>query len=52
MILIGIMSAKADQMMKLLFIGGGARIIEAYGSYNKDRVFFNHDIRSNAKGYE
>ena len=41
-----------EQMMKLHFIGGGARIIEAYGSYNKDRVFFNHDIRANAKGYE
>ena len=41
-----------EQMMKLHFIGGGARIIEAYGIYNKDRVFFNHDIRANAKGYE
>lgn len=41
-----------EQMMKLHFIGGGTRIIEAYGSYNKDRVFFNHDIRANAKGYE
>lgn len=35
-----------EQIMKLHFIGGGARIIEAYGSYNKDRVFFNHDIRA------
>lgn len=41
-----------DQMMKLYVMGGGARIVEAFGEYDTDRVTFNHDIRANAKGYE
>lgn len=38
--------------MKLYVMGGGARIVEAFGEYDTDRVTFNHDIRANAKGYE
>lgn len=30
----------------------GARIVEAFGEYDMDRVTFDHDIRANAKGYE
>lgn len=30
----------------------GARIVEAFGEYDTDRMTFNHDIRANAKGYE
>lgn len=41
-----------EQMMRLYVMGGGARIVEAFGEYDKDRVTFNHDIRANAKGYE
>lgn len=38
--------------MKLYIMGGGARFIEIFGDYDRDRVTFNHDIRANAKGYE
>ena len=41
-----------EQMMKLYIMGGGARLIEIFGDYDRDRVTFNHDIRANAKGYE
>lgn len=37
--------------MKLYIMGGGARLIEIFGDYDRDRVTFNHDIRANAKGY-
>lgn len=39
-------------LMKLYVMGGGARIVEAVGDYDRDNVTFNHDIRANAKGYE
>ena len=42
----------SEQMMKLYIMGGGARLIEIFGDYDRDRVTFNHDIRANAKGYE
>lgn len=41
-----------EQMMKLYIMGGGAKLIEIFGNYDRDRVTFNHDIRANAKGYE
>lgn len=41
-----------EQMMKFYIMGGGARLIEIFGDYDRDRVTFNHDIRANAKGYE
>lgn len=41
-----------EKVMRLHFMGGGAKIIENFGEYNSDRVFFNHDIHANAKGYE
>lgn len=31
--------------MKLYIMGGGARLIEIFGDYDRDRVTFNHDIR-------
>lgn len=41
-----------EKLMKLYFIGGGARIVEAVGTYDSERTFFNHDIKATAKGYE
>ncbi len=41
-----------EKLMKLYFMGGGAKIIENFGDYNPERVFFNHDIHANAKGFE
>ncbi len=41
-----------DKMMKLYFMGGGAKIVRAVGTYDEDRTFFDHDICSTAKGYE
>ncbi len=39
-------------MMRVYFMGGGARLMERFGKYNSERTVFNHDIRANAKGYE
>ena len=41
-----------EKLMKLHFMGGGARIVEALGKYDPDRTFFIHDICATAKGYE
>ncbi len=41
-----------EKLMRIYFMGGGARLVEKYGNYNPDRTSFNHDIRANAKGYE
>ena len=41
-----------EQFMKLYIMGGGAKVVETFGTFDKDRVHFNHDIRANAKGYE
>ena len=38
--------------MQLHFMGGGARIVEAVGEYNRERTHFNHDTCATAKGYE
>ena len=40
------------ELMRVFFMGGGARLIEQFGKYNPERTVFNHDIRANAKGYE
>ena len=40
------------ELMKLYFMGGGARLVELFGDYDKEKVFFQHDIHANAKGYE
>ena len=45
-------AAVHDKMMKLYFMGGGAKIVRAVGTYDEDRTFFDHDICSTAKGYE
>lgn len=39
-------------LMKLYIMGGGAKVVELVGDYDRDHVTFNHDIRANAKGYE
>ena len=41
-----------EKLMKVSFMGGGARFVEQFGNYNPDTTIFNHDIRANAKGYE
>ncbi len=41
-----------EKLMKLYFMGGGARIVETVGNYDKERTQFNHDICATAKGYE
>ena len=41
-----------EKLMKVYFMGGGARLVEQFGNYNPNTTIFNHDIRANAKGYE
>ena len=41
-----------EDLMRVYFMGGGARLVEQFRKYNPDRTTFNHDIRANAKGYE
>lgn len=41
-----------EKLMKLHFMGGGAKLVKTVGEYEKDRTFFDCDIRSTAKGYE
>lgn len=41
-----------EKLMKLHFMGGGAKIVEVLGKYDPDRTFFIHDICATAKGYE
>lgn len=41
-----------EKLMKVYFMGGGARLVEQFGKYNSDTTMFNHDIKANAKGYE
>lgn len=41
-----------EDLMRVYFMGGGARLVEKFGKYNSERTIFNHDIRANAKGYE
>ncbi|SEW20558.1 ParM/StbA family protein [[Clostridium] fimetarium] len=41
-----------SELMKLYVIGGGSKLLKEYGEYDKNRVFFDEDVRANAKGYE
>lgn len=41
-----------EDLMRVYFMGGGAKLVEQFGKYNSKRTIFNHDIRANAKGYE
>ena len=41
-----------EDLMRVYFMGGGARLVEQFGKYNPERTIFNHDIKANAKGYE
>lgn len=41
-----------SKLMKLHFMGGGAKLVELFGEYESARVSFNHDICANAKGFE
>ena len=40
------------KMMRLYITGGGGKLIENFGNYDKDRVTIIEDIRASAKGYE
>ena len=40
------------KMMRLYITGGGGKLIENFGSYDKDRVTIIGDICASAKGYE
>ena len=40
------------KMMRLYITGGGGKLIETFGNYDKDRVTIIEDIRASAKGYE
>ena len=40
------------KMMRLYITGGGGKLIENFGSYDKDRVTIIEDIKASAKGYE
>ena len=40
------------KMMRLYITGGGGKLIENFGSYEKDRVTIIRDICASAKGYE
>lgn len=41
-----------EDLMRVYYMGGGARLVEQFGKYIPERTIFNHDIRANAKGYE
>ena len=41
-----------SKMMRLYITGGGGKLIEHFGSYEKDRVTIIGDICASAKGYE
>ncbi len=41
-----------DKMMRLYITGGGGKLIENFGNYDKDRVTIIGDICASAKGYE
>ena len=40
------------KMMRLYITGGGGKLIENFGRYDKDRVTIIGDICASAKGYE
>lgn len=40
------------KMMRLYITGGGGKLIENFGNYDKDRVTIIGDICASAKGYE
>ena len=40
------------KLMKLYITGGGGKLIENFGTYDKDRVVIIEDICASAKGYE
>lgn len=39
-------------LMRLYIVGGGSRLIQNFGSYDKDRVILITDVCATAKGYE
>lgn len=40
------------KLMRLYITGGGGKLIENFGTYDKDRVTIIEDICASAKGYE
>ena len=38
--------------MKLDVLGGGAKLLEHFSTFDRSRITFNFDINANAKGYE
>lgn len=41
-----------EKTMKMYILGGGAKLLEHFGSFDKNRITFDFDIHANAKGYE
>lgn len=39
-------------LMKLYIVGGGGALVRHFGSYDRNRVIINDDIRATVKGYE
>ncbi len=42
----------STELMPVVFVGGGASVIQRFGSYNGNKMTFVNDIRANARGYE
>lgn len=41
-----------EKTMKRYVLGGGAKILEHFSTFDRSRITFNFDINANAKGYE
>lgn len=39
-------------VVKMYVLGGGAKLLEHFSTFNRSRITFNFDINANAKGYE
>lgn len=40
------------ELTPIVFVGGGAKLLQQYGTYREEQTYFIEDIRANAKGYE
>ncbi len=41
-----------ERTMKMYVLGGGAKLLEHFSTFDRSRITFNFDINANAKGYE
>lgn len=41
-----------EKTMKMYVLGGGAKLLEHFSTFDRSRITFNFDINANAKGYE